>query len=62
MRFKLTPPTVPILLVSLILAILAVASLYTHIPIVGHYVSVHRFWVLTAAYGALLAGVIFEGL
>jgi hypothetical protein len=62
MRFKLTPPTVPIFLVSLILAILAVASLYTHIPIVGHFVSVHRFWVLTAAYGTLLAGVIFEGL
>lgn len=62
MRFKLTPPTVPVFLVSLILAGLAVASLYIHIPVVGHYVKVHHFWVLAAAYGALLIGVIFEGL
>ncbi|QBR71692.1 hypothetical protein CU048_10840 [Beijerinckiaceae bacterium] len=62
MRFNLTPPTLLVFLVSLVLAVLAVASLYTHIPVVGHYVAVHRFWVLGAAYGVLLAGVLFEGL
>ncbi|WGJ15734.1 hypothetical protein QEV83_05590 [Methylocapsa sp. D3K7] len=62
MRFKLTPPGAPIFFVALILAGLAVASLYTHVPVVGHYVAVHRFWVMTAAYVALLAGVIFDGL
>jgi len=55
MRFKLTPPGAPIFFISLILAVLAVASLYTHVPAVGHYVAAHRFWVMTAAYAALLA-------
>jgi hypothetical protein len=62
MRFRLTPPGAPILFVSIILAATAVATLYTHVPVVGHYVATHRFWVMTAAYAALLAGVIFEGL
>ena len=62
MRFRLTPPGAPIFFASLILAVLAVASLHTHVPAVGHYVATHRFWVMTAAYAALLAGVIFDGL
>ena len=62
MRFRLTPPGAPIFFVSLILAVAAVATLYTHIPFAGHYVGSHRFWVMAAAYAALLAGVLFEGL
>ena len=62
MRFRLTPPGAPIFFISLILAVLAVASLYTHVPAVGRYVTAHRFWVMTAAYATLLAGVIFDGL
>lgn len=62
MRFKLTPPGMLIFIVSLILAGLALATLYTHVPVVGHYVATHRFWIMTAAYAALLAGVIFNGL
>ncbi|MGH6850333.1 MAG: hypothetical protein ACREDD_07790 [Methylocella sp.] len=62
MRFKLTPPGAPVFLLSLILAVAAVATLYTHVPLAGHYVGTHRFWVMTAAYAALLAGVLFEGL
>jgi len=62
MRLKLTPPGFPIFLLSLILALVAIATLYTHVPFVGHYVSTHRFWVLAAAYAALAAGVLFEGL
>jgi hypothetical protein len=63
MSFKLTSPRPLILFVSLILAASSVATLYSiHIPVIGHFVSAHRFWVMTAAYAALLAGVIFEGL
>jgi cytochrome c oxidase assembly factor CtaG len=62
MHFRLTPPGLLIFFVSLLLAVLAVATGYTHVPLVGHYVAAHRFWVMTAAYAALLAGVIFDGL
>jgi hypothetical protein len=46
MRFRLTPPGAPILFVSIILAATAVATFYTHVPVVGHYVATHRFWVI----------------
>lgn len=62
MRFRLTPPGVPIFFVSLVLAAAAVATLYTHVPVIGHYVATHRFWVMAAAYAALVAGVIFKAL
>jgi hypothetical protein len=62
MRFRLTPPGRLIFFLSLILAGAAIASLYTRLPFAGHFVSTHRFWVMAAAYAALLAGVIFEGL
>ncbi|HUI21359.1 MAG TPA: hypothetical protein VLZ74_09980 [Methylocella sp.] len=62
MRFNLTPPGIPVFLVSLVLAVLAVSTYYTHVPVVGHYIATHRFWVMTTAYAALLAGVLFEGL
>ncbi|MGH6863621.1 MAG: hypothetical protein ACRECN_05020 [Methylocella sp.] len=62
MSFRLTPPGAPIVFVSLVLAGAAVATLYTHVPFAGHYVGTHRFWVMAAAYAALLAGVLFEGL
>jgi hypothetical protein len=62
MRFRLGPPSWPILLGSLFLAGLAIATLYTRVPWVGHYVSMHRFWVLVTAYAVLLLGVVLEGL
>jgi hypothetical protein len=62
MRFRLSPPGLPAFLVSLILAGVAIATLYTRVPFVGHYVGAHRFWVLAAAYAALLLGVVVEGL
>ncbi len=62
MRRRLTPPTFPVFIVSLILAVLAIASLYLHIPFAGHYIVPHRFWVLAAAYAILLIGVVFDGL
>ncbi len=62
MRFRLSPPGLPVFLVSLVLAIAAIATFYTRLPIVDHYVRSHRFWVLSAAYAVLLLGVIVEGL
>ncbi len=62
MRTRLTPPSFPVFIISLSLAVLAVASLYVHVPIVGHYLVPHRFWVITAAYVILLIGVVFAGL
>jgi hypothetical protein len=62
MRFRLTPPGTLTFSISLILAVLAVTTLYTHVPWVGHFVGAHRFWVMAAAYMTLLAGVIFDSL
>ena len=62
MRFRLSPPGLPVFLVSLALAGAAIATLYTQVPIVGHYVSQHRFWVLAAAYALLFLGVVLDGL
>jgi len=62
MRRRLTPPTFPVFIISLILAALAIASLYVRIPFVGHYIAPHRFWVMAAAYAVLLIGVVFDGL
>ncbi len=62
MHFRLTPPGTLIFCVSLILAVAALATLYTHVPFAGHFIGTHRFWVMAAAYTALLAGVLFEGL
>jgi hypothetical protein len=62
MRFRLSPPGLPVFLVSLALAIVAIATFYAHVPVVDHYVRSHRFWVLATAYAALLLGVVVEGL
>ncbi|MCI0467956.1 MAG: hypothetical protein L0Y57_13285 [Beijerinckiaceae bacterium] len=58
MRIRLTPPGGLTVLISFIVAATAVAALYTHVPIIGHYAAAHRFWLMTAAYALLLAGVI----
>jgi hypothetical protein len=62
MRSRLTPPTFPVFIISLILAILAIACSYANIPVIGHYILAHKFWVMAAAYAVLLIGVVFRGL
>lgn len=62
MRFRLTPPSLPVFLVSLALALVTLATLYMKVPFVGHYVGSHRFWLMAAAYIVLLLGVVIEGL
>jgi hypothetical protein len=62
MRLRLTPPGTLIFLASLALAAAALIAPHIHIPVAGHFVVKHQFAVMAAAYAALLAGVIFEGL
>jgi len=62
MRFHLTPPGMFTFLVSLALAAAALAVHHVPIPVAGHFIAKHQFAVMAAAYAALLAGVIFEGL
>jgi hypothetical protein len=51
-----------IFLASLVLAAAALLARHVHIPMAGHFIVKHQFEVMAAAYAALLAGVIFEGL
>jgi hypothetical protein len=59
-RHRLTPPSNIVFLISLILAVLAVVSYFFHIPSIGREVEGHRFWIMTAAYALLAAGVLLR--
>lgn len=61
---RLTPPTIPVFLIALVLAVLSVGSLYTHVPAIQGYIAAghHRYWMMVAAFAILAAGVIFPGL
>jgi hypothetical protein len=60
--FGLTPPRVITFLVSLILVLAAVLSLYLRLPLVGGYIGSHRFWIAVIGYVVLMAGVLLRGL
>ena len=55
---NLSAPTQPIFLISLVLAVLAVLSIYMSIPVV----SGNAFWVAIIAYVVLLVGNLAKGL
>jgi hypothetical protein len=57
-RFYLTPPSVPVFVVSVVLAILAVLAVYGHMSIFN---ASYAFLVLLVAYIVLLAGILFRG-
>lgn len=57
-RFYLTPPSTPIFVVSVVLALLAVVATYGHISI---FKASYAFVVLLIAYLVLLAGTLFRG-
>ena len=61
-RLGLTPPRFITFVVSLILVLAAVASLYTRLPVVGAFVNSHRFWIAIAGYVILMLGVLLRGL
>ena len=57
-KLNLSAPTVPVFLVSVALAILA---------LIGHFVAAgflttHKFWIAILAYVVLLVGNLFKGL
>ncbi|MEA2833150.1 MAG: hypothetical protein QOG66_1352 [Methylobacteriaceae bacterium] len=60
--FGLTPPRFLTFIVSLIVLLTAVASLYTRLPVVGAFVNAHRFWIAIAGYVILMLGVLLRGL
>jgi hypothetical protein len=59
---QLTPPRLVTFIASFVLAVLAVATMYTRVPMVGHYVAAHRIWFLVAAYVVLALGVVSRSL
>ena len=59
---RLTPPRIVTFVVSLVLAILAVASSRVHIPTVGPLIAGHRMEVLIGAYVLLALGVVLRGI
>ncbi|MDB5642562.1 MAG: hypothetical protein JWN07_1879 [Hyphomicrobiales bacterium] len=59
---QLTTPRILNFIISLIIAALAIASLYMRIPTIGAWVNGHRFWMMVAAYVILALGVVVRGL
>ena len=59
---RLTPPTLPVFLVSIGLGAVSIASRFTRIPTVGHFVGAHQYAMLAAAFVAMAAGVLLPGL
>jgi hypothetical protein len=55
---RLTVPSMPVFIISLVLAVLALISMHFSIPSIGHFVSHYRFWMMTVAYVLLLLGVL----
>ena len=58
-RFYLTPPSVPLFVISVVLAIVALLVTYGHAGIIK---ASYAFAVLAIAYIVLLIGVLFRGL
>jgi hypothetical protein len=54
---RLNAPTFPVFVISLIVAILALVSLFVPIPILSAY----AFWLMLLAYVLLVAGCVMKG-
>ena len=59
---QITAPRILTFVISLIIAALAIASLYTRIPSIGPWINGHRFWMMVAAYVILALGVLVRSL
>ncbi|MDH5679545.1 MAG: hypothetical protein OEZ28_13115 [Nitrospinota bacterium] len=55
---KLSAPKKTLFLISIFVAVLAIVAVFVSIP----FVTPHAFWVLTAGYVMLAAGVFFKGI
>ena len=60
--FALNAPKVITFVISLILVIVAVASLHFRLPYGASFVGAHRFWIVIAAYVLLALGCLLRGL
>ncbi|GAC1332527.1 MAG: hypothetical protein NVSMB26_12320 [Beijerinckiaceae bacterium] len=60
--FALTPPRFVTFVVSLVLVVVALASLYTRLPGIGTFVNTHRFAIVVVGYAILMAGVLLRGI
>ena len=54
---NLSPPTVAVFVISLILAVLAVIGQFATIPLISQ----HDFWVAIIAYVIIAVGNVFRG-
>jgi hypothetical protein len=54
---KLSAPTVPVFLISVVLALLALAGHFSTIQ----YVTTYQFWIAMAAYLLLFLGAVLKG-
>jgi hypothetical protein len=57
-RFYLTPPSIPVFVVSVVLALLAVVATYGNVAI---FKASYAFLVLLIAYLVLVVGNLFRG-
>ena len=55
---NLSAPRSLTFLVSLVLVGLALATMYTRVPVVGSYVASHRTWFFVCGYAVLALGVL----
>lgn len=55
---NLSAPTMPVFIVSLVLAVLALLGMFIAIP----FISANAFWVAIVAYIVLLVGNVMTGL
>ncbi|MBL4787186.1 MAG: hypothetical protein JKY49_17390 [Cohaesibacteraceae bacterium] len=55
---RLSAPTQLVFLISLVLIILSIVSMYVTLPVIGGY----TLWLAIAAYGVLFCGNILKGL
>jgi hypothetical protein len=54
----LSAPTMPVFIISVVLAVLALLGHLAQIP----FVTLYQFWVALAAYVVLLVGCVMKGL
>jgi hypothetical protein len=53
---KLSAPTVPVFLISVVLALLALLGHFSSVP----YVTMYQFWLAIAAYVLLFLGAVLK--
>ena len=59
---RLTPPTIPVFLIAVALAVVTIVDIYTHVPVVHQVLATHRLGAMITAFAILAAGVLFPGL